>query len=306
MPRIIKEYNRIPTELRKEIKNLNDLSGKEWVQLSKSINVYGGKIANKRREHGAAFPVELAKHYINIYTSAGDTVLDPFLGVGTVADACTLLNRNCIGFEINEKYFKRALEGIDSVDANSDTVYEIERNIYQDSCLRLMNYLQPESVDLTITSPPYSNLLHKVAAHFAGYTYEKNIYKSQARQLARPYSDNVEDLGNLDWNGYLEKVTELMGMLYKVSKQGSFNVWVVRDFRDIEDHIPYVNLHSKIIDCATSQQWILVDIVIWDQTNQRKLVKLGGPKARRFYFNIGHSYILIFRKNHNGEKFRTI
>lgn len=306
MPRIIKEYNRIPSNYRNQIKKLNDLSGKEWVQLSKSINTYGGKIANKRREHGAAFPVELAKHFIKIFTSTGDRVLDPFLGVGTVSDACTLLNRQCVGFEINEKYFKRAQEGLDPIDANSDIVYEVEHDLYQASCLRMLDVIEPASIDLTITSPPYSNLLHKVAAHFAGYTYEKNIYKNQARQLAQPYSDNEEDFGNLDWNSYLENVTELMGLLYEVSKEGSFNVWVVRDFRDIEDHIPYVNLHSKIIDCAISQKWVLVDIVIWDQTSQRKLVKLGGPKARRFYFNIGHSYILVFRKNHHGEKFRTI
>jgi DNA modification methylase len=306
MPRTIKEYNRLPSEYRGKVKELNELSGKEWVQLSKSVNVYGGKIADKRREHGAAFPVELAKHFISIYTSAGDTVLDPFLGVGTVADASTLLNRQCTGFEINEKYFKRALEGVDPVDANSQTIHKVEHNLYQASCLNLLDYVDLSSIDLTITSPPYSNLLHKVAAHFAGYTYEKNIYKSQARQLARPYSDNEEDFGNLEWDKYLENVKTLMGLLHEVAREGSFNVWVVRDFRDIEDHIPYVNLHSKIIDCATAQGWVLIDIVIWDQTSQRKLVKLGGPKARRFYFNIGHSYILVFRKNHHSEKFRTV
>jgi DNA modification methylase len=306
MPRIIKEYNRLPKEVRGKVKKLNNLSGKEWVQLSKSINVYGGPIAEKRREHGAAFPLELAKHFINIYTSEGDTVLDPFLGVGTVSDACTLLNRLCIGFEINENYLGLARQGLDPVDCNSHPVHDVEHKLYQESCLHLLDYTEPSSIDLTITSPPYSNLLHKVAAHFAGYTYQKNIYKNQGRILTRPYSDHEEDFGNLDWEGYLNNVSKLMGLLYQVAKEGSFNVWVVRDFRDIEDHIPYVNLHSKIIDCATSQGWILVDIVIWDQTGQRKLVKLGGPKARRFYFNIGHSFIIVLRKNQYGEKFRTI
>jgi hypothetical protein len=97
-----------------------------------------------------------------------------------------------------------------------------------------------------------------------------------------------------------------MGSLYEVAKPGSYNVWVVRDFRDIQNHIPYVNLHSKIIELAIETGWVLIDVNIWDQTNQRKLVKLGGPKQRRFYFNIGHSYILVFRKNLTGEKFKSL
>jgi hypothetical protein len=73
----------------------------------------------------------------------------------------------------------------------------------------------------------------------------------------------------------------------------------------MEEHIPYVNLHSKIIEQAMQAKWVLVDIVIWNQTNQRKLVKLGGKKCRRFYFNIGHSFLLIFRKNIEGELFHN-
>ena len=305
MPRVIKEYNRLPKAAQSGVKPLNELSGKEWSHLSKSINSYGGPIAKKRREHGAAFPLELAKHFVKIYTKSGDTVLDPFLGVGTVSDACAIFGRNSIGFEINKQYYKLALKGIDPVDLNSHTPQVVERQVYNTSCLNLLEHVQTKSVDLVLTSPPYSNLLHKVAAHFAGYTYEKNIYRTQGRKLTRPYSQDDADFGNLDWQTYLEKVGVVMKMLYEVTKEGGFNVWVVRDFRDIADHVPYVNLHSRIIDCAVSNGWVLIDIVIWDQTDQRKLVKLGGPKARRFYFNIGHSFVLVFRKNIQGEKFRT-
>jgi hypothetical protein len=71
------------------------------------------------------------------------------------------------------------------------------------------------------------------------------------------------------------------------------------------ESIPSVNLHGKIIDLATEAGWILTDIMIWDQTNQRHLVKLGGSKTRRFYLNMGHSYIVIFRKNIKGESFKN-
>jgi DNA modification methylase len=303
MAKKIKEYNKLPDQLKKTIKPLNNLSGSEWTQLSKSVNVYGGSIAQKRKEHGAAFPIELAKHFIKIYTNENDTVFDPFIGVGTTADACSLLNRNCIGFELNPDYYSYAIQGIDPIDARDSQIYDVSIQIFNDNCLKLDNYLQEPCIDLTITSPPYSDLLHKVAHSFAGYTYEKNIYKNQGRDLAKPYSDIEEDFGNLSLEEYQEKITELMGKIYSVTNEGGYNVWVVRDYRDIENHIPYVNLHSKIIESATKNNWILVDIVIWDQTAQRKLVKLGGIKSRRFYFNIGHSFILVFRKNIKGEKF---
>jgi DNA modification methylase len=306
MAKKIKEYNKLPKERRGKVKLLNELSGSEWTQLSKSVVSYGGAIAEKRKKHGAAFPITLVEHFLKIYTKQGDTVLDPFLGVGTTADACVLLNRNCIGFELNKEFFELAKAGIDPIDSKGREVYDVDLKLYNESCLELDKFIPSESVDLVITSPPYADLLYKVADKFAGYTYEKNIYKGQGRELAKPYSDHEEDLGNLTWEQYQNKIDILMGKLYNVTTEGGFNVWVVRDYRDIQNHIPYVNLHSKIIELATKNNWILIDIVIWDQTAQRKLVKLGGAKSRRFYFNIGHSFILIFRKNIRGEKFKNV
>jgi len=303
LAKIIKEYNKIPKKYKKEVKLLNDLSGSEWTQLSKSVVTYGGGIAEKRKKHGAAYPLELVEHYLKIYTREHDTVLDPFMGVGTTADACSLLNRNVVGFELNPEYYNFAIGEIDSVDKKDRDVFEIEKQIFNMNCLELDTVVEEESIDCIITSPPYSDLLHKVADSFANYSYEKNIYNEQGKELAKPYSENENDLGNLTWEDYQNEIRTLMEKLLNVSKEGAFNVWVVKDFRDVQNHIPYVNLHSKIIELAISVGWVLIDVVIWDQSAQRKLVKLGGPKSRRFYFNIGHSFILIFRKNIKGEKF---
>jgi hypothetical protein len=67
--------------------------------------------------------------------------------------------------------------------------------------------------------------------------------------------------------------------------------------------IPYVNLHGKIADLGEKTGWVLTDMVVWDQTDQRHLVKLGGKKSRRFYFNLGHSFVVVMRKNIGGELF---
>ena len=96
---------------------------------------------------------------------------------------------------------------------------------------------------------------------------------------------------------------ELFLSLHQVAKGGTYNTWVVRDYRDMNNNIPYINLHSDLINVAQQTGWIMWDMIIWDQSNQRKLVRLGGNNARRYYFNIGHSFILVFRKNIKGEKF---
>ena len=54
--------------------------------------------------HFAAFPIELIIPCILAGSKEGDTILDPFFGSGTTAEAATHLNRNWIGIEINPEY----------------------------------------------------------------------------------------------------------------------------------------------------------------------------------------------------------
>jgi DNA modification methylase len=304
MSKAWREYNQIPPEIQRTLAPLNNLTGSEWTSLSKSVNRFNGKIAEKRRMIGAAFPITLAKHMIRAYTAEGNTVLDPFAGVGTTLDAARLLGRHSIGFEIVPEFVRLAKMGVDPVDRSPDDFKGVVKvSIFQESSLSLLKRVKPASVDFILTSPPYSSLLNHTVGVFTGSKYPTNIYRG--RRLAKPYSARKEDFGNLHWDEYCENLRKLMKRLHKVAREGSYNAWVVRDYRDMQEHIPYVNLHGKIIELAQSAGWILTDMMIWDQSDQRQLVKLGGPKTRRFYLNIGHSFIVIFRKNISVEPFRN-
>jgi len=62
--------------------------------------------------HPTQKPVALLEYLIKTYTLEGETVLDFTMGSGTTGVACKNLNRNFIGIEKDETYFKIAQERI--------------------------------------------------------------------------------------------------------------------------------------------------------------------------------------------------
>jgi len=67
---------------------------------------------DKGRLHPVQKPVSLMEYLIRTYTNEGDTVLDFAIGSGTTGVACKNTNRNFIGIELDEGYFKIAQERI--------------------------------------------------------------------------------------------------------------------------------------------------------------------------------------------------
>jgi len=69
-----------------------------WMDLKgTSQNLF----ANKTRGRSAAYPFELPYRLITMFSIKGDTVLDPFFGIGTTMYAAMAAARNSIGYEID-------------------------------------------------------------------------------------------------------------------------------------------------------------------------------------------------------------
>lgn len=64
-------------------------------------------------KHPAPFHKELPLYYINLLTDDGDLVIDPFSGIGTTGIACKELNREYIGYELNETYVDFSIKRIE-------------------------------------------------------------------------------------------------------------------------------------------------------------------------------------------------
>jgi len=58
--------------------------------------------------HPTQKPVALLEYLIKTYTNEGETVLDNCMGSGSTGVACKNLNRNFIGIELDQEYFKIA------------------------------------------------------------------------------------------------------------------------------------------------------------------------------------------------------
>jgi len=97
---IFKKYGD-PPKVNKDIKEQSKLTDEEWNQY---FTGHWNFPNEKQGKHLAMFPEELPRRLIKMFSFVGDRVLDSFLGSGTTSLAAKNLNRNSIGYEINEDF----------------------------------------------------------------------------------------------------------------------------------------------------------------------------------------------------------
>jgi len=72
------------------------------------------KFKQEKGLHPTQKPVELMEYLIKTYSNEGEVVLDNTMGSGTTGVACMNTNRNFIGIEMEENYYKIAEQRISS------------------------------------------------------------------------------------------------------------------------------------------------------------------------------------------------
>src|SRR6476620_7554586 len=90
-----------PSKITSDIKERSKVTKDEWREYTKTV----WHIANTSHEgHPAVFPVEIPSRLTKLFSFYGDTVLDPFAGVGSTAKAAIPLGRRMICVDQNETY----------------------------------------------------------------------------------------------------------------------------------------------------------------------------------------------------------
>lgn len=225
------------------------------------------------------FPIQLAEKLIDVFTNSKEQiVLDPFVGSGSTLIAAQNKGLSAIGFDINKDYISMAKNRLENVyksffSNNSDI------RLINDSCENIDRYLGNESVDLTITSPPYWDIL--------------NRKRTADRKKKRPYSSLQADFGNItDYDKFLRSLQIIFGKIHDVTKLGQYCIVIVMDLRKKSNFFP---LHADLARFMSEINFRLCDTIIWDrQKEYNNMRPLGYPYS--FVVNKIHEYILIFKK----------
>ena len=97
--------------MRYESKYTKEERDKWFSQIWEDIKGDRQTLPNLQRRT-ASFPEEIPRRLIRMFSIKGDTVLDPFLGLGTTTKVAIETNRNSIGFEIDSSLKRFILERI--------------------------------------------------------------------------------------------------------------------------------------------------------------------------------------------------
>ena len=89
-------------------------------------------MGKERLNHPTQKPLGVLKHILKIASHEGDTVLDPFMGVGSTGVACKEMNRNFIGIEIEKKYFNLAKKRLKETSIQSEFNFNPQISISND------------------------------------------------------------------------------------------------------------------------------------------------------------------------------
>lgn len=240
--------------------------------------------------HPAVFPINLAKKIIGLFTHKGELVLDPFLGAGTALVAARDLQRNAVGLDINQKYIdvtKKRLE--------QDTLHTSNQQLpILDDARNIADYLEPETIKLVFTSPPYANLLNRPRLNKSrrGDLRENNQFLK-----VEQYSQDPRDLGVLKVEKYAEELKEIYEKILPLMKPKAHSIINVPDVWTNEvpggKRIPiHIHVYNAMIDAG----YELRNTIIWDRTNIVNKIGIFGWPSNFITMGTTFEYLLDFWK----------
>lgn len=275
----------------------NDLDGKTWERYSISVWSDIRKTPEEAKlGHPAIFPLELVLRLIRCFTTKDDrVVLDPFAGIGSTAIGAELMGKVGIGIELSPEFSEKARRREPPLSLMFDSQGNIvgktlngtvtvaqepgERRIYCGDARDLLTYVDPESVDMVITSPPYWDILLQD--------------RSADNKHIRHYGDATQDLGKIhDYPTFLNALKNVFSPVYNALRNGKYCIIIVMDIRKKDQFYPF---HSDVAHLMQDVGFIYDDLIIWDRRHEYNNMRpLGYPY--KFRINKAHEFILIFQK----------
>lgn len=270
--------------------HINCMTAKEWLksQLGVWQFYYEKRDIRKKEVHPATFPISLAKKVIELFTHEGEMVLDPFVGSGTTLVAAQDLNRNALGFDLQESYIDLCKKRL----VNQNLFNKSKQIAIQDDALHISSYLDKNTVSLIWTSPPYANLLNRERKNKS-----RRDRKNEQYMKVEQYSQDNRDLGIMP----LEKYTKAMGDIYEkllplLKPKGH----CVINVPDMWWENQRITIHVSLIQELRSRGFELRNTIIWDRTNIVNRIGIFGWPSNYITMGTTFEYILDFWKPEKG------
>jgi len=271
----------------KAVNRLNDLCAKEWIPETISVWVQRGLgkshlHAQIERKHPAPFSFQDVARLIRFFTKAGQTVLDPFVGVGSTLKAAAMEGRRGIGIELSKKYADLARVRL-KTELEEDFPFRHEQEVIRGDARLIVPKLAANSIKLVVTSPPYWNILHKLD--------HKAHQERVAHGLDTQYSNEQADLGNIEtYPVFLETIADTLALTRTCLADGGHMCIVVGDFRQKSS---YFMFHADIAREMETRGFTLKGITVLYQRHKR-VFPYGFPYS--YVPNLHHQYIVILEK----------
>ena len=180
-----------------------------------------------------------------------------------------LLNRNAIGYDINQEAVNISKERINfDVNNNSHQVVKLWN-------AQKMDEIKDETVDLIITHPPYFNMV--------------------------TYSDgkNPDDLSSIkSIPKFLDALDIAIREMYRIIKQGHFCAILIGDTRKGQHYIP---LSHFVLQRCLKTGFVLKEEIIKTQHNTKQGPRWAAGAKHYKFFLIMHEHLFVFRRPFEDE-----
>jgi DNA modification methylase len=215
------------------------------------------------------FAPQIARNIIEFYSNEGDNILDPMVGAGTTLIEAKLLNRNAIGFDINQNAVDLSNKALEFKFKNST------KQIAKICDARKLTSISDNSVDLILTHPPYLNIIK--------YS-EGNI---------------PEDLSNISSvNKFCDEIEVVANELFRVLKEDHFCAILIGDTRKGQHYVPLSNF---VMQRFLKSGFILKEDIIKAQHNCSYSRRWEWKAKKMKFYLIMHEHLFVFRKPKSEE-----
>jgi len=265
--------------------HINCLTAKEWLKCQLGVwqFTYESRDVRDKKVHPATFPIAHSKKVIELFTHQGELVLDPFVGSGTTLVAANDLNRNAIGFDLQQSYIDLCEKRLK---AQANLFNKAQQIAIQDDARNIYKYIEQETISLIWTSPPYANLLNRRRKN-------KSRRDRNNEQLGKieQYSQDPRDLGTMALEEYTEAMGDIYESLLPLLKPKAHCVINVPDMWWENQRI---TIHVSLIEELRRRGYELRNIIIWDRTNVVNRIGIFGWPSNYITMGVTFEYLLDF------------